>query len=266
MKKASCGDEQRILTYIRPNLGECLYLYIDIMRYGIGNKFMELWYDENEEGISFVLMKYHNSLQLYSHIADWDQQFVLDFAEKNRINIINGKKTMIEKLEVGINETYDKKFGWVFKNRPLVSYHLGSDVKVQIAKPEDAEEIANLMCGDEQWSMYHENDLALELRERMESAMGRSFVIREGGKIVAHDATFAETDDIVVASGLIVKEDYIDKMYGAILGTEMDKIFLKEGKEKYFHIYDPERMKILQRLGHTVVAETGKLIRKKSVH
>lgn len=262
MKKANHGDEQRILDYIRPNLAECPYLYIDIKQYGVENKYIELWYDDDEKGFSFVLMKYHNSLQLYSHTDEWDQQFVLDFIKKNQINMVNGKKSIIEKLEPSLNETYDKKTGWIFKNKSLNPHILGSDAEIEIATPEDAQEIAHLMCSDEQWGMYDENDLELELRERIESGLGRSFIIREGGKIVAHDATFAETEDIVITSGLIVEKECRDKMYEAVLGAEMDKIFLEEGKEKYFYYFDPKKAKIISRLGYRAVSEAGKLIRK----
>lgn len=264
MKKAEKKETGRILDYIRPNLGSCIYLYIDVMVYGLESEFLDLWYDEDESGLNLIVMKYRNSLQLYSHIDNWDKDGVLEIVKKYDIDAINAKLSMINKLENDLQEQYEKKTGWVFKSKPMTVRDLGSRAKVEMAAPEDAKEIAHLMCSDEQWSKaYNEKKLAEELKERIITGMGRSFIIKDQGKIVAHDATFAETEDIVMASGLIVKPEFVDQMYGAILGMAMDKTFLEEGKEKYFHISDPGRMKVFKKLGHSIIEETGKLMKKR---
>ena len=119
------------------------------------------------------------------------------------------------------------------------------------------------MCTAKEWSdVYEEKELAIQLKERMTTGMGRSFIIRDNGKIVAHDATSAETEDIVVLSGLIVKEEYVNEMYGLILSIAMDKIFANEGKEKYFTVFDKGRKKVFEKIGNVLVSETGKLVKK----
>lgn len=265
MIKATIEKElDRVLEYIRPDKGCCIYLYIDLIRYGLNNDFLDLWYDEKNGEINLVVMRYHDSLQIYSHSMSWDECHILHIVDEYNIKAINGKMDMLDKLHPSL-EGFEKRGGWMFEGRTEYRNKLNEDgIKVEIATEEDAEEIATLMCDNEHWSKLYDVDiLALQLRERIKTGVARSFIIRENGVIVAHDGTAAETDDMVMCSGLTVKEDYIDKMYGAIIGEYMNDLFLQEGKTKYFHLSDAKRMKIFKIIGNKLIAETGKLIRKR---
>lgn len=263
MIKASTEKElNKVLDYIRPDKGSCIYLYIDLLEYGLGNDFLDLWYAQDEKGLNFVIMRYHDSLQIYSHTTLWDKQALLDIIKQYNIKAVNAKTEMLDMITPMLSG-FEKRGGWMFEGSTKHKSKLISDVKVELATEEDAEEIAELMCSSEHWrKLYNVQLLAEQLRERIKTGVGRSFVIREGGKIVAHDGTFAETDDIVMCSGYTVKEDCIDKMYGPILGEYMDDVFLKEKKTKYFHISDVNMKKVLSKIkGNKLIAETGKLIR-----
>ena len=263
MKKANTANELfKVLEYIKPHKGECIYMYIDLIIYGIEEPFIDLWYEKDVNGVCFVVMRYHSSLQIYSHNNSVDYSALMQIVKTYHIKIINGKVSLLSNLQNSLS-SYTLKSGWMFRGKMKKELFIDEHVLVELAVPEDAEEIATLMCSSEQWSnTYNVKDLALQLKERMESGMGRSFIIKDNNKIVAHDATFAETPDLVMASGLIVKEEYVDRMYAAILGAAMDRIFLAEGKEKFFHISDKRRMRMYQLIGHELIAETGKLIKK----
>ena len=265
MKKVTDkATEARILDYIRPHLGECIYLYIDVSVYGIDSPFLDLWYDEDEDGICFVVMRYHDSLQIYSHKDDWDKGALMDIVHEYDIQAVNAKGSMLDALDEELGDSYEKRTGWILKGKSMADLKVDGLMEVEVAGVEDTEEIAELMQSHEHWKKMYPNKekLAGQLAERIESGMGRSLVIRDKGRIIAHDATFAETDDIAMGSGLIVLDEYVDRMCNVALAVAMDKMMREEGKEKYFHLSDPHRMKAFKKIGNTVVAETGKWMKK----
>ncbi|MCQ2546164.1 MAG: hypothetical protein MJ161_01280 [Clostridia bacterium] len=265
MKQAKTEAEvKRIIDYIRPNFGECVYLYIDVMVYGIESPKLDLWYDEDEEGLNFVVMRYMDSLQIYSHKDNWDKAGLMEIVKEYDIQAVNAKMSMLDALEDELGDSYEKRGGWMFKGRSTADMEVSAADKVELAKPEDAPEIAALMCSSEQWSkMYNEEKLASQLADRMRTGMGRSWIIRDGDRIVAHDATFAEAEGVAMGSGLIVLPEYVDRLYSVALGVAIDRTLRDEGKVKFFHISDPSRMKTFKKVRNEIVAETGKWMKKK---
>lgn len=265
MKKVTTKqDEQKVLEYIRPHIGECIYLYIDVVVYGIESPILDLWYDEDEDGINFVVMRYNDSLQIYSHLQDWDKDALMDIVREYDIQAVNAKNSMLDQLEEELGDAYEKRPGWVFKARDMADLDVAGVSDVEVATEEDAPGIAALMCSTPHWrKLYKEEKLASQLADRIRTGMGRSLIIRDGGRIVAHDATWAETDDIVMGSGLVVDENYLDRMYSIAMSVAMDRILREEHKEKYFHVSDAARMKMFRKMGHKLVGETGKWMKVK---
>ena len=72
MYKAETADLEKILEYLRKDTGKCLYIYIDISIYGLDKDFLDVWYDEDEKGVSLVVMRYHDALQIYTDREEWD--------------------------------------------------------------------------------------------------------------------------------------------------------------------------------------------------
>ena len=66
MREARAADLPRILAYLRPHVEECLYMYIDIAKYGLDNPAMRVWLEEGENGLRLVVMKYHTGISLYT--------------------------------------------------------------------------------------------------------------------------------------------------------------------------------------------------------
>ena len=100
MKVAKTEDVSRIIEYIKPNIGECIYLYIDLSVYGVNSEYIKVWYDEDEYGLSLIVLKYHNSLQVYTDRVQWDVEGLLNIIRNYDIDIINGKAIIINELEV----------------------------------------------------------------------------------------------------------------------------------------------------------------------
>ena len=265
MKKAEINDQEKILKYLEQDIENGLYMYADISKYGLNSDNLLIWYDTDDIGIRMVVMKYHNSFQVYTNRGFNNVDGVLDLIYKFRPYGIAGRKDIILNLEKQLIDVYKSEYGVIFKGKDISKEKLmraldNSEVKIELAKETDAENIAELICMDKELgSVYTVSSLTSELKERINTGMGRSYIIRADGKIVAHNATYAESDKFVIVSGLMVHPDYRDTDYAYWIDLKSSLEFQNEGKSRFFFALNNKIIRWHKRLGTQIVAEYGKL-------
>lgn len=261
MKKIQSEKEYyEVLEYLKKSLEQCIYLTIDLERYGYNDKDVVFWYTKKNEDYDTILMKYYDSIQIFSANPDWNPQETIDMLKKHSVITICGRKDLIEKIEPIMHE-YNAAYGIVVKDDTYREFKQFE--KVREATIEDVEEIVRLMYTDKDYSdNYTMEGLEQQLRERIEDDKGRSYVICEDNKIVAHTAVYAECEDIAIEGGLIVDDYYKKKMYGMIIHEYIKKVLIEEGKAVYgFRIMD--NMQKYAKLGNMkIVGYYGKMSRK----
>ncbi len=256
MKKADVGDRERILQYLQNHLSDCLYLYIDIMNYGIAAENMQVWIEEKREEIELIVMKYHDSFQIYSHKETPNITVILELLRKYPVAMISGTRAIIEKLEMQC-EAYTATYGEVFIMDKYRKVSKESEVLRALVK--DAKEIAGLICSDEEIGRHYSiDDLTMQLSERIETGTGRSYIIRDRGKIVAHSATYAEAERIAVVGGTIIRKEYRKSDCYMLLSNYMLQELAAEGKTAYTFATS-EKMIHYHRMLHNKCGEYGKL-------
>lgn len=257
MKQVTLKSLPNVKEYLKRDIPNCIYLYIDICKYGLSDPHVKFWIDEDESGINLVIMQYHNSLQLFSMSDNWDVYYIAKLIKENNYSVINAKVSMIARLLL-LCPGYTLHHGAVFS---CTNYRKWPD-EILIEKPsiQDYPEIASLICSDPVFSHYDKQDLEYQLIERALSNMGRSLIVRENGKIIAHIATFAEYDKIAVTSGLIVEKSYRDYPYGALLESALFEELLHEGFNVYTFVTEPSRKLWLKALKCKQVADYGKMV------
>ena len=213
-----------VIAYLEQDTPNCLYLLIDLTVYGLTNPNITVWCDEDAEGIRLVVMQYHTSFQLYTNRDYQDHAALIDLIRQRRPYGISGREELISAIADELPE-YHAEYGFVLKGpeRELPESEVtDSPFRASEGVPADAEEIARLICTDElMGTIYTVDSLAAELRERMETGVGRSFVVRDGERIVAHDSVSAEGRDFRIISGLIVDPEYRDTDCFSVLGSFM---------------------------------------------
>lgn len=267
VRKATGADIQMILDYLRKDIENCLYLYADIWKYGVENDRLTVWFDTDEAGIQMVVMKYHRNFQIYSGPDYGSIDELLELVEAERPMGIAGRRELIERLAPHLKGRYSSEYGVIFRGVVLGEDYIHHamrtcEVSIELAREQDAHEIAELLCTDEELgSVYTVETLTRELRDRIRTGMGRSYIIRQEGRIVAHNASYAECDLFVVISGLFVHPDYrdMDLLRWITLKTSLE--FGREGKDQYFFALKNRIIRWHKRIGSTVVAEYGKLSR-----
>lgn len=258
MRKATQKDKEQILQYLHTKMEDCIYLYIDVMNYGVESAQMKVWVEKEKNELVLVVMKYYDSFQIYTHRSFCDISTVLELLKKYPVSMISAKKVIIEQLERYIRD-YRVTYGTVFL---LNQYRkIPWTEKVLLANERDAWEIARLICSDDEIGGHYTIDnLAEQLAERIRTGTGRSYVIRENGSIIAHSATYAEAKGVAVVGGTIIKPEYRNNNYYMILSNYMLQKLESEKKVAYTFSISDKMIRYHTAL-HTKCGEYGKLIK-----
>lgn len=265
MKAAQIGDEKILLDYLAKDIANCLYIYADISKYGFKDQNLKVWYDKDADGIRAIVMKYHNNFQIYSSRAFDKVEEIVALINEYKPYGVAGRTELIASLEKEFSDRYNVEYGVIYRGKDIKREKIlraleECEVKIELASEDDAEAIAKLICmDDELGSVYTVESFAEELRERIHTGMGRSYIIRDGEEIVAHNATYAEGDMFVVISGLMVHPDYRDTDYAYWIDLKSSLEFQEEGKDRYFFALDKKIIRWHKNIKTPIATEYGKL-------
>lgn len=262
MLVSACDDDKdKIVNFLCKDIGNCVYLYIDIKKYGLGEESpLLVWINDGE--IKTVVMKYYDSFQIYSNTTeDDDINEIIELVDKHDVKMISGKKSLLDRIYTNnkINLKYDMKAGVVFE---FVSYRKTNSDGIVSLNENEMKAASELMCSDVNFSQnYNVENLAEQMINRLKSCMSRNYGIYKDEKLVGHIATFAEDQGIAVTSGLIVHTEYRNKPYGIMLESYLVNDLLSEGFRVFTFVNEPIRVKFLKALGSVECGEYAKLVR-----
>lgn len=256
MREAKRQDQSRILNYLKSELQDCIYLYIDIMNYGVQGENMKVWLEEEQDEILFVAMKYYDSFQLYGRRDGWSIEALCKLLEENPVAMISARRDILERLE-GHCKGYRATYGAVFV---MDKYRELKDAgEILRATEADAEEIAQLICSDEEiGGHYTVEGLTAQLKERIRTGTGRSYIIRENGVLMAHSATYAEAEGVAVVGGTIIRSEARNTNYYILISNYILQQLAKENKMAYTFSISEKMIGYHSRM-HTKCGEYGKL-------
>lgn len=259
MRKALPKDFDDIVSFLSADIGNCVYIYIDILKYGLGTDSpIDVWFDGFPTHA--VIMKYHDSFQMYGTILDSEKAEISKLLLKYKPRMLYGEKSIIQEAQKLLQTDYscDMTYGAVYE---FLSYRKCSFDEIEPLSVSDMREVAGLMRMDAGFGLnYTVDDLEKQLVERIETKMGRNYGIRKDGKLVGHIATFAEFNGIAVTSGLIVHPNYRNKPYGAVLENFLISVLLQENFKIYTFVHDPLRIKLLKAMKQNCIGEYAKLV------
>lgn len=261
MRRVTEESFDKVLAYMGDDLPNCLYLYGDMVRYGIDDPNMTVWYGEKAGKINAVVMKYFTGAHVYSKHLDHDLDEVVAKLMEIKADRISSQREIAEVLYSRLQEMYGVEYGYVFR---LKKYReLRSPVKIERASAADAGKIAKLLMTSDYFARsYREEKLAEELEDRLRRGIGRSYIMRDGERIIGHDGVNLETDSYAVESLAMVHADYRNTLYGAFLESFMVNDLGKEGKDLYCMLVSERRIKAFEKMGNEPCAAYGKLYRR----
>lgn len=247
-----------ILEMLKNRIAQCLYIAMDLEIYGLRNPDVTFYYDDDE--VFTIIMMYYDTVQMFTSGKASDLLKYVDFIKGlNPIAICAGKD-IVEQLEPHF-ENYKAEYGIVISDNSYLEFKQFDMIRA--AKMEDVDGIAELMLSTEEFSQNNTLDvLKKQLSERICTGRGRSFVIEDEGKIVAHTAIYAEIENVAVESGLVVHADYKKKFYGMIIHEYIKKVLSQENKKLFGRRYNESMQNSAQLEKMVVEAECGRLILK----
>ena len=78
----------RVLCYLEKDKVNCIYLYIDLMIYGLTNPNIRVWYNEDMQGLKMVIMQYHKSFQVYSNRLFDETDCLIELVDRDRKSVV----------------------------------------------------------------------------------------------------------------------------------------------------------------------------------
>jgi uncharacterized protein len=256
------SDKNDIIDELRKNIISNVYLYIDILMYGLSSDFIKVWIEKKQGEIKQIILRYYNSFQIYT-TKESDYSDIISLIYEYKPAMISGRADLIRKLDARVVELYEKTYGVVLSQ----SYTgIQYKQKPELATKDDMEEIAYLVCSDKGiGGHYKPKDLKAQFISRLEDKTGRNYIIRREGKIVAHYATYAEAPEIAVMGGLIVVPEYRGKGYARLLHCYLSDILTKEKREAILFCHEEDVLKMYLKLGAEVRSEYGKATLKSGI-
>ena len=259
MKKL--GDsttQEKIQKMMMEHIADCLYMCIDLEVYGITDPNVEFYYNENNGNIDTVIMRYYDSIRLYSSDIGPICNECVEFIRSFKPMAICGQSSIIKVLESYFSE-YEPEYGIIISNNKYTEFKQFE--LITQAGIQDVKEIAELMFSTEEFSRNNTiSTLEKQLLDRMKMGMGRNYIIRENGAVVAHSAIVAEYGDYAIESGLVVREDCKKKLYGMIIHQYIIKQLTLENKVLFGIRYNNGMRKNAKAEKLNILSECGRLI------
>lgn len=260
ISRCTDADKERIYQYIGNDYACCLYLYMDLVKYGPDSDFTKTWIQEENGSITCIMLSYHTAMHIFARGA-FDTNEVVDLVLEVKPSQICAYKPVIEALKSPLSEFgYEAELGYVGK----LEYQ-GHDDQGNISKAtlEDVDEIAQLIYDDAGiGNAYSLEDLKTQMRERLTQGFVRSYVIKQDGHVAAHLGTGAEVGNVSIVSYVITDERYRGRGFASTLYQTACRDLQQEGKEVYAVYYVENSIRLHHKVGFVDCCEYGKLFLK----
>lgn len=252
----------KLLTYVGDKYVNCLYLYMDLIKYGLNKAFISVWVDLNSVGeIKCIVFRYYTGIHIFSKNDKFDMDGVIKIIRKIHPQMINSTRKIIQVLEPYLDNEYKVDYGCV---KSIVHGKFDVFSEVKSARIKDIPAMAVMLCSDEGiGGSYSIKDMETQLMARMRDNYTRSYVIYSGEKIVAQASTSAEIDTLAVISDVIVDIEY----RGRGLAKKLLSVLCNDlipPKEVFLVCYNPIADRFYEKFGFKTRVEWGKLYLKRN--
>lgn len=259
-----CGrnDRQRVLSYIGTDYSRCLYLYLNLQKYGLDSDVIEVFRQEENDIVTAVMLKYYTCLHMYSRDNDFNAIEIGSFFSSHNYTMLYSTsetgRILYSSLPCAIKEKATVSNGWVAQINRVDRESKGISVFAQL---NDFKQIVRLIYEDDDIGRsYNYDDLARQLVERNEEGYARNLVIKKDDIVIAHICTNAEFKAIAVIAELLVRKEYRRKGYASEIMRDICWRLLEEGKEVYSFYYSEESRNLHKHIGFYEVCEWSKIV------
>lgn len=262
ISKCVNADEKQILEYIGNDYPCCLYLYLDLLKYGIESDSISVYIQIHGGDIKALLLKYYSCLHVFSRDNNFHAEELANFFISNHFTILYCTVETAERVYMAFSHEIKKKAaitkGWVARIERVDHAPRGLAVT---AKEQDFAQIIKLIYEDHDIGRsYKYDELAKQIEERNEEGYARNLVIKRDSQVIAHACTNAELNGIAVVAELLVKEEFRKRGFASEIWRTICDQLLCEGKEVYSFYYSEESRTLHKHIGFYEVCEWAKVV------
>lgn len=259
LEQISNNKIKLVLNTIKDNYGECLYLYLDLVKYGTENPNIKVWISEIDNIIDSITLKYYTGMHIYVTKDDFGTNSLIKLINDERPTIICAKKSIIEKLQPLLERIgYKSEYGAI---RRLTAIEKGDESGIiKNPTPEDFNKITELLLSDDDiGGSYTFKTMHDPIVERYNEKYGRNYIIKDGDKVIAHAGTGAENEKLGILNYVITDPNYRRKGLANKLCTSVCYDLVEEGKDVFLINYSNESTALYDKLGFKLYCDWGKL-------
>lgn len=263
IERCNNSMQNEIFDYIGSDYGKCLYVFIDLKKYGTDEEFFKVWMQKSNEEMTAIITEYYGGYQIYSRDLNLDVEEVAGFLKEQGAELIFGIQDVIDKIQPHF-EGFGTELGVVGELK---------DIKVPVyeeaysAGLDEMKEIAELVAADPAiGAPYGFDSLYEQYVERKTNNYGRNYILRdeETGEIICHAGTYAEVPELSVIGGVISNPKYRGKGYSkGTLAALCDEL-KREGKDVFSFFYIPSATAMHYGVGFEKIGIWAKLFKKEN--
>lgn len=252
-------DIDSVFDYIGSDYGRCLYIYIDLKKFGLDDENFNVWIQYNENSkICGIISEYFGGIQLFSKDYDFIADEIVEFIKDKDPNVIFAMKQIIDKIKCSLPK-YTQEDGTVSELKEL-KYPVNP--KAYSASLDELDEIVRIVAEDENIGKpYGYDSLYRQYCERKQENFGRNFILRDEdtNEIICHAGTYAEIPQLAVIGGVITSPDYRGKGYSKEILASVCSELQSENKDIFSFHYIPSAKRMHERIGFEEVGIWSKL-------
>ena len=251
------------VAYIGEDKVKCFYLYMDLLACGTQAEGVGLWTSESPaDGTQAVMYRYYDALHIYSRgICDPEDAVAL-IGELDP-KVITGSEENITAIRGKLTGEYAYELSHIITADKLMDGK--SDLTVQPAGEADVPEIARLMMTEHIYNtVYTYESLCESLVRRIREGFGRLFVMRTAeGRLVATNATSAETEEFAVISGLVTDPEMRGHGLGRAITASTWNLVKAEGRRglAFLGADNENTLSLHRKMGYTFLGLYARLVR-----
>lgn len=257
-------DIDKILEYLGKDYKTTPYLYINVIKYGLGTDNVFTWIDKNENDIiEAVYLLYYDCIHFFTKNVDsYPVDRLLQFIRSTPHRVIMVPGEIGNRIEDFLPDHYSER------NCVIDMDEVGletKEYKSEIASRDDIDEIVDLLMADPLYkSVYNREVLIKQSYDRFDDNFSRYFVVRMDGKVVSTCSTFGEVPGFALIGGVIVHPEYRRRGLAADVENFTCKVLADEGVSRVglVNYNNKPSLELHEKLGAKNIATIAKFVNK----
>lgn len=257
IRRLSKRDERELLQFLKKNWLSNLLIINDIENYGFHTEFQEVWGDFNHHGqLNGGLLRYYrNFIPFVSESTNIAELADLIFQHDVAYEMISGVPEAVERFKQYLPYRHETSMHYAYLTS---EFYTRKDPKchdciVRMASVDDVDKIVALYKNIEGFVV--DSARIEELRHKLKTGTGKTYVVEKEGQIIASASTGAESTSSAMIFGVCTHPDYRRRGYAELCLSKLCDDLLGSGKTLCLFYNNPVAGAIYRKAGFREIGQ-----------